>query len=124
MKSFSKKWTLGTGKSVAWPAGVVGEVVKEIKDEEKKYRDSCESMTVPAKHKYCFILGRSKKETKQLHKLFKDNNPKKVGLPYPKEKLDNKSNLGISSAGKTSKFEIIYMNLFLYRQVGILSTLI
>ncbi len=43
---------------------------------------------------------------------------------HTKEKLDNKSNLGISSAGKTSKFEIIYMNLFLYRQVGILSTLI
>ena len=35
--------------------------------------------------------------------------------PTTKEKLDNKSNLGISSAGKTSKFEIIYMNLFLYR---------
>ena len=59
---------------------------KKIKEQEKKYRDSCESMTVPAKHKYCFILGRSKKETKQLHKLFKDNNPKKVGLPYPKER--------------------------------------
>ena len=44
--------------------------------------------------------------------------------PTTNEKLDNKSNLGISSAGKTSKFEIIYMNLFLYRQVGILSTLI
>ena len=35
--------------------------------------------------------------------------------PTTKEILDNKSNLGISSAGKTSKFEIIYMNLFLYR---------
>ena len=41
-----------------------------------------------------------------------------------KEKLDNKSNIGISFAGSTSKFEIIYMNLFLYIQVGILSTLI
>ena len=61
-------------------------IKKKIKDQEKKYRDSCESRTVPAKHKYCFILGRSKKETKQLHKLFKENNPKKVGLPYPKER--------------------------------------
>ena len=41
-----------------------------------------------------------------------------------KEKLDKKSNLGISSAGRTNKFEIIYMNLFLYIQVSILSTLI
>ena len=61
-------------------------IKKKIKDQEKKYRNSCESRTVPAKHKYCFILGRTKKETKQLHKLFKDNNPKKVGLPYPKER--------------------------------------
>ena len=61
-------------------------VKKKIKDQEKKYRNSCESRTVPAKHKYCFILGRTKKETKQLHKLFKDNNPKKVGLSYPKER--------------------------------------
>ena len=49
---------------------------------------------------------------------------KKKRKQTTKEKLDNKSNFGISSAGKTSKFEIIYMNLFLYRQVGILSTLI
>jgi hypothetical protein len=59
---------------------------EKIKAKEKEYRDSCESRVVPAKHKYCFILGRSKKETKQLHKLFKENNPKKVGLPYPKER--------------------------------------
>ena len=61
-------------------------IKKKIKDQEKEYRNSCESRTVPAKHKYCFILGKTKKETKQLHKLFKDNNPKKVGLPYPKER--------------------------------------
>jgi hypothetical protein len=58
----------------------------KLKAKEKEYRESCEWRVVPPKHKYCFILGRTKKETKQLHKLFKDNNPKKVGLPYPKER--------------------------------------
>ena len=81
-----KKWDSYMGKwSPQWDK-MPAKTKKKIKEQEKKYRDSCESMTVPAKHKYCFILGRSKKETKQLHKLFKDNNPKKVGLPYPKER--------------------------------------
>jgi len=58
----------------------------KIKAKEKQYRESCESRVVPAKHKYCFILGRSKKETKQLRKLFVQYNPKKADLPYPKER--------------------------------------
>ena len=55
----------------------------KIKQEEEKYRSSCISRTVPPKHKYCYILGRSKKETKQLKQLFIKNNPKKINLPYP-----------------------------------------
>ncbi len=81
-----KKWDSYMGKwSPQWDK-MPASTKKMIKDQEKKYKNSCESRTVPAKHKYCFILGRSKKETKQLHKLFKDNNSKKVGLPYPKER--------------------------------------
>ena len=81
-----KKWDSYMGKwSPQWDK-MPASTKKMIKAQEKKYKNSCESRTVPAKHKYCFILGRSKKETKQLHKLFKDNNSKKVGLPYPKER--------------------------------------
>ena len=58
----------------------------KIKAEEKKFRDRCDSRVVPAKHKYCYILGRNKKETKQLRKKFVECNPTKANLPYPKER--------------------------------------
>lgn len=58
----------------------------KIKEQERIYRDSCDCRVVPAKHKYCYILGRSKKETKHLKDLFIQYNPKRVNLPYPKER--------------------------------------
>lgn len=54
-----------------------------VKHEESKYRESCESRTVPPKHKYCYIRGRTRKETKHLTRLFEDNNPTLVRLKYP-----------------------------------------
>ena len=75
MKKYSPNWEI-----------IPPEIKIKIKAEEQKYRESCDSRLVPPKHKYCYILGRSKRETKQLHELFKINNPKKVGLPYPKKR--------------------------------------
>lgn len=75
MKKYSPNW------EIIPPA-----VKVKIKEEEKRYRDSCDSRPVPPKHKYCYVLGDSKRETKQLHELFKINNPKKVDLPYPKSR--------------------------------------
>ena len=57
-----------------------------VKEEERKYRSSCISRTVPRKHKYCYILGRDRRETKKLRKLFVENNPTKINLPYPKKR--------------------------------------
>ena len=75
MKKYSPNWEV-----------IPPEIKTKIKAEEKKYRESCDSRLVPPKHKYCYILGRSKRETKHLHELFKINNPKKVGLSYPKKR--------------------------------------
>lgn len=75
MKKYSPNWDI-----------IPPEVRQAIKLEEAKYRDSCLSRPVPKKHKYCYILGRTKKETKQLKKLFEANNPKKINLPYPKNR--------------------------------------
>jgi hypothetical protein len=58
----------------------------KIKAEEKKFRDRCDSRLVPPKHKYCYILGRNKKETKQLRQKFVQYNPKRASLPYPKQR--------------------------------------
>ncbi len=55
MKKYSPDW-----------AKIPPHVRKKIKEEEKKYRNSCRSRKVPRKHKYVYILGQSKKETKAL----------------------------------------------------------
>lgn len=58
----------------------------KIKEEEKKYKESCIERVVPDKHKYCYILGKDKKETKQLKSLFAQLNPDldKIKFNYPK----------------------------------------
>jgi hypothetical protein len=75
MKKYSPNWDV-----------IPPEIKTKIKAEEKKYRESCLSRTVPPKHKYCYILGRTKGETKRLHNLFKKHNPKLYNLPYPQER--------------------------------------
>ena len=77
MKKWSPDWDL-----------VPPEIKIKIKAEEKKYRESCECREVVSKHKYIYILGRSKKETKRLKKLFFKNNPKLKGkeFSYPTER--------------------------------------
>jgi len=77
MKQYSPNWDL-----------VPPHIKLKIKQEEKKYRDSCDCREVVSKHKYIYILGRSKKETKKLRKLFFENNPKLKGkeFNYPAER--------------------------------------
>ena len=75
MKKYSPNWDI-----------IPADIKTKIKQEEEKYRSSCISRNVPPKHKYCYILGRSKKETKELKKLFAQNNPTKINLPYPKKR--------------------------------------
>ena len=75
MKKYSPNWDI-----------IPADIRIKIKAEEKKYREDCDSRPVPSKHKYCYILGRTKSETKQLHNLFKELNPKLYNLPYPRSR--------------------------------------
>lgn len=75
MKKYSPNWEI-----------IPEEIKIKIKEEEKKYRESCECRDTKPKHKYIYILGRTKKETKELKKLFQKNNPKMVQLGYPLER--------------------------------------
>ena len=75
MKKYSPDWTL-----------VPPDVKVKIKEQERLFRDSCEKRKVPAKHKYCYILGQSKSETKLLKNIFAEKNPDKANLSYPKER--------------------------------------
>ncbi len=61
-------------------------IALEIRNLSKQYIQSCEVRTIPKKHKYVYILGQSKKETKSLNDEFKTLNPKLYKLPYPKER--------------------------------------
>ena len=75
MKKYSPDWTL-----------VPPHIKVKIKAEEKKFRESCDKRLVPAKHKYCYILGRGKQETKFLLARFAENSPDKQNLSYPKDR--------------------------------------
>ena len=75
MKKYSPDWTL-----------VPPDIKVKIKEQESIYRNSCKKRKVPAKHKYCYILGQSKSETKRLKNIFAEKSPDKASLPYPKER--------------------------------------
>ena len=75
MKKYSPDWNV-----------IPPDVKNAIKKQEEIYRQSCKSRKVPAKHKYVYILGRGKKETKLLKEAFKKNSPRKVSLPYPTQR--------------------------------------
>lgn len=61
-------------------------VEKKLKRLSKEYQASCEVRIVPRKHKYVYILGSNKKETRLLRDEFAKLNPKLAGLTYPKQR--------------------------------------
>lgn len=69
-------------RKVNWSA-IPTDVATRLKDERKAHKARCKQRPSPSKHKYCYILGRSKRETKALFKKFTENSPEKVGLSYP-----------------------------------------
>lgn len=78
---WQKEWS--NGDSVLFDK-MPPSVVQSLKSEMRFQYSLCEIKDQPKKHKYCYILGSDKRETKQLKAQFKQNNPKLVGLPYPK----------------------------------------
>lgn len=62
------------------------ETANSVKELSKNYQNSCKKREVPKKHKYAYILGANKKETRELREEFEKLNPKMVNIPYPKER--------------------------------------
>ena len=62
------------------------DISTKIKNERTAHRKRCIKRKSPTKHKYLYILGRSKKETKELKKLFDKYNPNVLELGYPVER--------------------------------------
>ncbi len=59
-------------------------LVTQLREASRKYQACCQRRRLPRKHKYVYILGKSKRETKKLLKIFKDRNSEKQNLVYPK----------------------------------------
>lgn len=59
------------------------DVASKIKSISKEYQKKCEKRKLTPKHKYAFVMGRDKRETRKLRKLFEERN--KI-YPYPKKR--------------------------------------
>lgn len=59
------------------------EVSERLRQYSKEMYEKSEKIYFPNKHKYAFVLGKTKTETKKLRKIFIENN--KI-YPYPKER--------------------------------------
>ena len=58
-------------------------IANKIRTLSRHYQNICEKRKVEPKHKYAYILGNNKHETKELKRIFLERN--KI-LPYPKER--------------------------------------
>lgn len=77
---WQKEWT---GKSgVNWDL-VPENIEKTLRDYSKKKQSESKAIEYPNKHKYAYVLGRSKLETKRLRKMLESN---VKTYPYPKER--------------------------------------
>lgn len=59
------------------------EIEDRIKQKSKDYQNSCKKRKVVPKHKYAYVLGENKRETKALRKIFEDRNKT---YEYPKNR--------------------------------------
>lgn len=75
---WQKNWNIGD--KMMWE-NIPNEIEQLLRQHSKDYIKECLCRTVPPKHKYMYILGKNKKETQSLRKLFLSNNKT---FPYPK----------------------------------------
>lgn len=59
------------------------DVEEQLREYAKYKQQNSEKIIMPSKHKYVYILGKDKRETKYLRKLFEERNKT---YPYPKDR--------------------------------------
>lgn len=77
---WQKDWN--NDQKILWE-NIPDDIEKKLRDYSKKMYAESEKIEFPSKHKYAFVLGKDKRETKALRKLFIENNKT---YPYPKER--------------------------------------
>jgi len=83
--AWQDSWQLAGKDTIDWTK-VPDDVEDALRAESKRQYQICDVRETPSKHKYCYILGRTKKETKILKKRFAELNPNLINLPYPKSR--------------------------------------
>jgi len=77
---WEREWV--SGSTINWDS-MPAHVQKELRQRSRDAQANAESVGVVPKHKYALVLGRDKRETKQLKKIFESMN---ATHPYPKER--------------------------------------
>lgn len=77
---WQKNWS--NDQSVLWE-NIPNDIEEQLRQYSRDMYAKAEKISFPSKHKYAFLLGRDKRETKALRKRFLENN--KV-YPYPKNR--------------------------------------
>lgn len=77
---WQKEWTTKTG--INWDA-IPDNIEKKLRKHSKEKQEKAKKISFPTKHKYALVLGRDKRETRKLKKLFLERNKT---YPYPKER--------------------------------------
>ena len=76
-------------KKVNWKT-ITEDIAQRLKQEREDHKARCLKRPSPTKHKYIYILGRTKKQTKELKKTLDNLNPGVLVLEYPKERGEQK----------------------------------
>jgi len=77
---WNKNWN--NDQKMLWE-NVPEEVEILLKNKSKEVQKESKKLSFPEKHKYAYVIGATKSETKKLRKIFLDRN--KV-YPYPKDR--------------------------------------
>jgi len=77
---WQKDWTTKTG--IAWD-NVPDNIEAQLREYSKRKQQSSKRIEFPTKHKYAFVLGHNKRETKKLRTLYLSRNK---NHKYPKDR--------------------------------------
>lgn len=77
---WQKNWN---NKHIILWENMPNDISERLRQYSKEMYEKSEKINFPNKHKYAFVLGKNKAETKKLRKIFMENN--KI-YPYPKER--------------------------------------
>jgi len=77
---WEKNWN--NDQRMLWE-NVPDHVEKQLREHSKKKQQGATKITMPSKHKYAFVLGATKAETKKLRREFETRNADII-KPYPK----------------------------------------